>query len=275
MVCWFETIGIVAISVLGIVLGRFFSKAKKSSWLYAYLFSLLLILIFVATRYSNSPYLISPFLWLTAGRIKFVVLSLAITVGFSALEPRMPHKFEKPVVFVMMILFVSCFCIVPFLAPAIFKKDLSDIKTTFAADGVCLQSKRYTCGPAAAVTALGKLGLKADEGKIAVLSRTSPITGTLPNCLSTALENLYSAKGLKCTYRYFDSLEQLKNAGITLAVLKDTFISDHCVAVLEVSENLVRIADPEFGMQLIPHKQFEQMWRNSGIVLTRELTQSI
>ncbi len=214
-------------------------------------------------------------MWLTAGRIKFVAMSLAITIGLSTLEPRMPHKFEKPVVFMLMILFVSGFCIVPFLAPAIFKKDISDIKTTFAADGVCIQSKSYTCGPAAAVTALGKLGLKADEGKIAVLSRTSPITGTLPNCLSSALEDLYSTKGLKCTYRYFDSLEQLKNAGITLAVLRDTFITDHCVAVLEVSENLVKIADPQFGMQLIPHERFKQMWRYSGIVLKRELTQSI
>ncbi|MCK5472458.1 MAG: hypothetical protein KAI59_00380, partial [Planctomycetes bacterium] len=71
------------------------------------------------------------------------------------------------------------------------------------------------------------------------------------------------------------SLEQLKNAGITLAVLRDTFITDHCVAVLEVSENLVKIADPQFGMQLIPHERFKQMWRYSGIVLKRELTQSI
>ncbi|MCK4913734.1 MAG: hypothetical protein KAS69_03950 [Planctomycetes bacterium] len=187
----------------------------------------------------------------------------------------MPHRFEKPIVSTLMILFVFCFCILPLFAPALIKTDLSNIKTRINQNGICFQSKSYTCGPAAAVTALGKLGLKADEGKIAVLSRTSPITGTLPNCLSSALENLYGTSGLKCTYRYFDSLEQLKNAGITLAILKDTFISDHCVVVLEVSENLVRIADPQFGMQLIPHKQFEQMWRYSGIVLKRELTQSI
>jgi hypothetical protein len=54
--------------------------------------------------------------------------------------------------------------IVPFLAPAFNRGYLAGLKTRIDADGVCRQSSEYTCGPAAAVTALRKLGLPAEEG---------------------------------------------------------------------------------------------------------------
>jgi len=122
---------------------------------------------------------------------------------------------------------------------------------------------------------LRKLGLPAHEGEIAVLSHTSPVTGTFPRCLYTALQNRYASDGLKCQYRHFDSLRQLKAAGLTLAIVRDKLLSDHCVAVLEVSDWTVSIADPVVGRRLMSHKQFEKIWRFSGIVLKRDSTQTI
>ena len=119
------------------------------------------------------------------------------------------------------------------------------------------------------------MGLPAQEGEIAVLSRTSPIAGTLPACLQTALKNRYGADGLKCQYRTFDSIRQLKNAGVTLAVVRDVFLSDHCVAVLEVSDQMVTVGDPVLGKKSLSHEQFEKIWRFSGIVLNRDSMQSI
>ena len=159
--------------------------------------------------------------------------------------------------------------------PALIKGHLLSITTRFDSNGICRQSTDYTCGPAAAVTALGKLGLSAKEGEIAVLSQTSPVVGTLPTMLCTALEKRYGNNGLKCKYRRFNSVDQLKKAGITLVVIKDAFLIDHCIVVFEVKDDAVAIADPITGAELIPIEKFEKIWRYSGIVLERDTIQNI
>jgi predicted double-glycine peptidase len=60
-----------------------------------------------------------------------------------------------------------------------------------------------------------------------------------------------------------------------LAVVRDAFLLDHCVAVLDVSDLTVVIADPVLGKQLMSHEQFERMWRFTGIVLQRDVLGSI
>jgi len=125
------------------------------------------------------------------------------------------------------------------------------------------------------VTALGRLGLSADEGEIAVLSYSSPVVGTLPACLTSALQKRYGAEGLKCSYRRFDSIEELRKAGITLVVVKDAFLLDHCIAVLDVSDDAVTVADPVTGGRIVSYRQFEKMWRFAGIVLQRDRVQNI
>jgi len=197
-------------------------------------------------------------------------LALAITMGLTTLLPHLPHKSERFITCVLMVVFVVRFSVSPFIAPTLLKDDLSNLQTTIGADGICFQSRDYTCGPAAAVTALKKLGFDAQEGEIAVLARTSPITGTIPRYLYTAIQSRYGYKGLKCQYRHFDSIAQLKGQGITLAVVKDAFLSNHCVTVMEVSDRVVVIADPVLGKMNMSHKQFEKIWRFSGIVLKRD-----
>jgi predicted double-glycine peptidase len=89
------------------------------------------------------------------------------------------------------------------------------------------------------------------------------------------LQDRYSAEGLSCRYRRFDSVAQLKNAGITLALVREAFMMDHCLAVLEVSDDAVTVADPVTGTRLMPYEQFEKIWRFCGIVLQRNPLQSI
>jgi hypothetical protein len=191
-------------------------------------------------------------------------------MGMTIPLSRLPYRFEKILVCLLMFVFLTWFSVLPFLSPVLIKNRLSNIKTTLDSDGICRQSTSYTCGPAAAVTALGKLGLTADEGELAVLSYTSPVVGTLPVCLTSALQSRYGSAGLKCQYRRFESIEQLKNAGITLAVVKIAFLLDHCLAVLEISEDSVTVADPITGARSMSREQFEKIWRYSGIVIRRE-----
>jgi len=272
---WVETAGVVLIAVLGVFLGRVFSSLRKPYWLLGYFLPLILIAMLILVRCNNVLRFVQPFCWIAAGRVKFVILSLAVTMGLTVPLSRLPRKCERLLVCILMAVVVTWFSVLPFLVPALIKNHLSNIKTRLNSNGICLQSTNYTCGPAAAVTALGKLGLSAHEGEIAVLSHTSPVAGTLPACLSSALQRRYGPVGLRCRYRRFDSIKQLRNAGLTLAMVRDAFLLDHCLAVLEVSDSTITVADPLAGTELMSHEQFEKIWRFSGIVLERDRNQSI
>ncbi|MDD5326456.1 MAG: cysteine peptidase family C39 domain-containing protein [Phycisphaerae bacterium] len=271
---WLETVGIILIAMLGVFLGKLFSHPRKAYWIVGYLFSVLLIAFLLISGYSNSLAFAPPFAWIAAGRIKFVIFSLAVTMGLTTPLSRLPYKFEKVVICFLMIVVVGWFSVMPFLAPALIENHLANLKTLLDSNGICFQTTAYTCAPAAAVTALGKLGLTAEEGELAILAHTSPVAGTLPGCLRTALQNRYGSEGLRCQYRRFDSIAQLKDAGLTLAVVKNALLSDHCIAVLEVRDNTVIVADPVTGKRSLSHEQFEKIWRFSGIVLKRDLAQS-
>lgn len=272
---WLETTGVILVALLGAFLGRLFSSLRKPYWLWGYFLPFLLIAMLLMARLNNALAFIPPFSWITMGRTRFIILALSVTMGLSTPLSRLPRRFEKVIICFLMAVVVAWFSVSPFLVPVLIKGKLLNIQTKLNAEGICYQSTDYTCGPAAAVTALGKLGLSADEGEIAVLSYSSPVAGTLPTCLSSALTERYGTEGLKCQYRYFDSIEQLRDAGITLAVVKVGFLSSHCVAVLDVSDDMVTIADPVLGRNLMSYEQFENVWEFAGIVMERENIQLV
>ena len=275
MTPWLETAGVVFIALLGAVAGRFFSRFGKPYWILGYVIPAGLIAMLALVRFDPGLSFVRPFVWIAAGRIRFVTLSLAVSMGLTVPLSRLPYKCEKLIVCLLMAGFVIWFSVLPFLMPALIRERLSNLQTQFDANGICRQTTDYTCGPAAAVTALGRLGLAAEEGELAVLSYSSPVTGTLPACLSTAIQRRYNAEGLRCRYRRFASIDQLRKAGVTLAVVREALLKDHCLTVLNVTDDGVTVADPVTGVRWIPHKQFEKIWRYSGIVLERDPVRSI
>ncbi len=266
---WFETLGIVLVILAGVAGGSRLSKFSRHYWMLCYFLSLAIIIMMVLARCSEYLKFEPPICWVAIGRIKFVILSLVVTMGLTSCLRHLPHRLEKVLVCVVMALIVVWFSVLPFLVPAIIKDRLASLPTLIDSKGICIQRTDYTCGPAAAVTALGKLDLRGNEGEIAILAHSSPVTGTLPSCLRDALENKYGSMGLKCLYRRFGSVEELKGSGITLAVVKNAFMVDHCVAVLDVSNNKITVADPVLGEISMSHEQFEKIWRFSGVVLSR------
>ena len=141
-------------------------------------------------------------------------------------------------------------------------------------NGICLQTTDFTCGPAAAVTALRKLGLPAEEGQIAILSCTSSQEGTPEDMLADGLNRQYAAQGLSATCRAFKSVAELKQAGLTLAVIKYGFMVDHWVAVLNVTDSEVIVGDPLGGQDRLSYEDFAKKWRFIGIVLQRKMPAS-
>ncbi len=265
-----ESAGATAVIVVAVFAGMMFARLGRPYWMVGYFVSVALVAALLAARCNTTLSFVPPFSWVVAGRARFIVSAWAIILGMVTPLPRLPHICEKYVVAGLAVLFVGVFSVTPYFAPVFFRSDLGSLQTTIDSHGICYQSRNYTCGPAAAVTALKKLGFDAEEGRIALLARSNPITGTLPKCLVSALLRLYGPAGLKCRYERFDSVGQLKGRGITLAVVKDAFMLDHCVAVLDVHDGAVVVADPAIGMQTLSFEQFEKTWRFTGITLYRD-----
>jgi predicted double-glycine peptidase len=142
--------------------------------------------------------------------------------------------------------------------------------THIDADGVCRQGTDYTCGPAAAVTLLRRMGFEAEESELAVLCRTSAFLGTPADLLANNLQARYRAEGLTAEYRSFRSIAELENSGPTLALVKFSLFLDHYVAVLDVGPETVTIGDPLVGKTILSHEEFERRWRRVGVVLTSD-----
>ncbi len=272
---WLETLCVVLLALGGMWLGKKASRLPSPLWAYALALPICLLSLLIVAACTSLLDFAQPLFFITAGRTKYVILSFAITFGLTTPLSRLPYKVERGAVWVLMLLFVTGFSVLPFLMPALIRGNLEGIETRVDANGICYQSTSYTCGPAAAVTALRKLGFPAQEGEIAVLARTNPLTGTLLWTLYSALKQRYADQGLQCRFRTFDSIAQLKNAGITLVSIREATLLDHCVAVLGVSDTLVTIADPVTGIEVLSHGQFERKWRSCGIVVSKNTPRSL
>ena len=268
---WFETAGVALIALLGMILGVLSRQLRRPYWVLGYVLSLSFIVVLLLGR-TTALHFTPPFSWLVATRMRFILVALAATLGLTTPLSRLPYRWEKMGVCLLLAGVLLRFSLLPFLMPALLQDELAALETRIDDNGVCLQTTRFTCGPASAVTALLRLGLPASEGQIAILSHASPAVGTLPACLSEALRRRYAADGLKCRYRNFESIAQLGRSGITLAVVKNALLQDHCVAVLGVSDETVTVADPVTGITTVSHDEFRAVWRFSGIVLRRDPT---
>ncbi len=260
-----ETTAIILAAGIAIYLAHTLSKRPGTLWIIAYSCGLSLIALLVAARCCNCLKFTQPFSWLVTGRAKIIVLCMGVTLGLTSPLSRLRNRFEKAAVCTLMTVVLVWFCVLPFLYPALTCSKLSTLDNNLDSDGICRQTTDYTCGPAAAVTALQTLGLHAREGQLAVLSHSSPVLGTLPRCLCKAIKARYPREIINCSYQRFNSIDELKNNLPALAVLKRRVFWDHCVAVLEVSDKSVVFADPVEGKKRILTAEFEQMWRFTAI----------
>ncbi len=96
------------------------------------------------------------------------------------------------------------------------------------------------------------------------------MTGTPPDILAEVLKKQYGKDGLAVEYRMFKNISELKQAGLTLAVIKYAFFVDHYVTVLEVTDSEVIVGDPLDGLDKLSYEEFGQKWRFVGIVLKRK-----
>ena len=271
MILWLETFGILLIAITGIVLGRWASRRSTSSRIFAMGVSFsvvgLILLARLGSLWEAFP-LLRP---IAASRLRFVLLAFSVTLGLTAPLTQLRSYASRFITCLVMAFFIAILVSFPFLGPALIRSDLAVSQTRIDIDGVCRQTQPFTCGPAAAVTALNRFGVEATEADLAMAARTSPVIGTSPWELYKTLKSDYAADGIEYSFLYMRSIDQLPADAVLLAVVRDAAATDHCVAVLAVNENTITVADPMAGLVHMPRDSFTQLWRNCGILLQRPL----
>lgn len=265
-----ETLGVTVLSAAGVWLGGWFSRQRPPWWALGYLIPLAFVVCVGLTRWNAAFEFVPPISFLVAGRREFVLTGAMIGLLFGTVVPRLPRARDRVVVYALTGIAIATQGIWPFLAPAFRQAKFAALQTHFDAAGVCLQTTQVTCGPAAAVTALRQYGVTAEEGELALAARTSDYWGTPADLLADAVNERFGARGIGAEYRAFRSADELKSAGLTLAVVKLTWLIDHWVTVFEVTPERVVVGDPLEGRVEWTRAEFERRWRHCGVVIRQE-----
>ena len=266
----FETLAVTILAFLGLFIGLWIGQVRKRWWALGYAFPLALVVLVAFGRNIDRLRFVLPFSLVLAGRYEYIVLGFVVPMVLGTLIPRVDGLRIKILLGILLGIATIYGVVCPFFVPFLIRGRLEKLDTAMTLSGVCLQTTNYTCGPAAAVTALARFGIKAEEGEMAILAHTTPKTGTPDDLLAQAIEKRYGREGIRCTYRRFDSIEQLKGICPMIAVVKFAFFVDHYVTVLEVDDEKVLIGDPINGKEELTYDQFRDRWRSTGIVVARQ-----
>jgi hypothetical protein len=266
---WVETFGVTALGVIGVILGHFFSKCKTPYWLIGYIAPFILLIFIGLSRLYPSLESVAPFSWLMRGRTEFAATAVIATLLLVTPLGRVRNRRLTLLVCFFLVCVVTYYAILPFLLPAVIRRDLLNIQTRFDKNDVCIQSTTYTCGPAAAVTALRKMGIPAEEGEIAVISNTSPISGTPADSLRIALNHHYGDYKINFHEQRFHSVSELRDREPAIAIVKFSFLVDHYIAVLDVMDKQIIVGDPIGGRKKMSYEKFGSIWRKKAILISR------
>lgn len=265
-----ETLGVVLLALAGVGLGRWFSKLPKWYWLLGYLLPAVVLVLLWLRQQVSALFFVPPFSWLTAGRTEFALAGFMVTLILTTPLSRIPTARVRALVVLFMAVIVVTSSVLPFIGPVFIKNYLANLRTDIDHDGICLQSTDYNCGPASAVTALRRLGIKAEEGQLAIWAHTNAVSGTQPDVLAESLRKHYAGHGVTAEYLFFKNLPRLEGAGAFVAVIRYAPFVDHYVALLEVRDGHVVVGDPLVGKTTLPRAEFEKKWRHSGVALRRK-----
>lgn len=258
-----QSVGVLLLAVTGVFLGiRLFQTDHEWSILgYVTLFALPTVIALTVWVPPLQQFV--PFKWVVANRTEFTIMALTCPMLMTALMCHLDHMRKKVWVGIFTGCFIFQFSVLPFLAPAFTYPLQSQHVTLLDWDGICLQSNSYNCGPAAAVTALRRLGIRAEESALALAAYTNNIKGTPIDSLAAGVKKEY---GRDCRVVYAAHLNELIGKEPFVAQVKFSQSSDHYVTVLLINEASVTLGDPLSGLKTVPTKQFEAEWRKTAIV---------
>jgi hypothetical protein len=279
---WIELVAAGLIAMAGLLAGAAVSRLGKQTSLATCLGVVFIILALGAGWLIPISMYNSVIFAMFAGRFKFILLAFFVPMGLACAMPYLPYKIERRCVVVMTAVSIYVFGVFPFLGAAMAGQKMAAIPALFDSNGVCRQSTSFTCGPAAAATALHRLGVDVSEGQMAVLSRSCPYIGTSDYDLMQAVSQVASREKvmcnpaqpgaavlqkIECTYGRWAELPKLSGRQVMLVILQQGLWMNHCVAVLKTTDKAVVFADPAEGIITLSQKHFQQLWTGRGILL--------
>jgi len=259
-----ETTAMILAALGGACIGRITSGMRRF-WIPGFLVPMLVLASVLLRWCLPSLEFIRPFDLIFAGRNEFTFTAIACTTILSALTARLTDRRQKKLLGFLIIALTAYFSI-PFVMPAVTYSSFAKQRSIISRDTVnCKQSTDYTCGPAAMTTALRKLGLKAEEGELAILSRSTWMFGTPGDMLARAVNRRYGRLGYRAEYRRFSDPAEISKHLPLVAKIRFSALDDHYVCILSMNKSTVTIADPSNGISDIPLRQFLHDWRWCGI----------
>jgi predicted double-glycine peptidase len=264
-----DAVGIFLILPMGLFLG-YRSTRGTYRWIFGYVVPVVLMFLIGILRHLPQYAFAEGFQWVLRGRNEFFPLAVIGSVLAGNLIPRIPRLRLKILVGIFMSISALYYCVSPFVLPIFLYRHHQNIQTTVDHAGVCIQQTRYTCGPAAAVTALRQLGIEAQEGQLAIQAYSSPVSGTPEDWLSQAIETLYGNRGVHCSIRSFDSVDQLKGLCPIIAVVEYAPLVDHYITILQMRDDVIVVGDPAVGKEYLTYDDFKKRWRYIGISVKRK-----
>lgn len=260
----------LVLGLLGGILGHWLGKRPGKSWIIGTLAAFGIMALSIPGFYSRELWFTPPFSWFILGTRKWLWLSTAFPLALCILATRASTVNLGWLLRVLSGAAVFRVGLLPAMAPLMAQESMRALKTTIGRDGVCIQSTGFTCGPAAAVTALRALGIHATESELALHFGTSSITGTPDDVAAIGLRNLYADQGLIVEHRFMRSVEEFREWPAALAVIEYSTFQDHFVAILGVTDTMVTVGDPLMGRIQMPIAEFKEKWRQVGVLLRLE-----
>lgn len=261
--------GVVVCAILAALAGDWLGRRQSRWWTAGFFLPLGLILLVGLTRWCYSLAFVEPLHTLLAGRRSFLHVAVGVAMLMATLRRKSPRLTTRQLLTALATMVVAWFGVMPYLYPALVRGQLASLPHRTLPGGVVKQQTSYTCGPAAAATALRLLGLPATEAELAVAAYTNPASGTNVDDLYTAILERYGDHGVAVAYQDFDTLDQLAEAGVVIVTIKHSFMVDHYVVVTAIDAGHVTYADPIRGWRRVTREEFDQLWRGFGLVVTR------
>jgi hypothetical protein len=254
---WFQLAAFVPLAILGWVVGRW-AASRAFAVLVGGCFAALLLVI-VGHRVPRAAF-VAPVSWAVHPEVFPLLMTALVSALFSTLLVKLPKPRRAAVVVVMVVMLVN-YGLLPAAMPLWARSALASTRTLLDRQGVCRQTHGYTCGPASAVTCLGRLGIRAEEGDLAIAARCGPVVGTHGVVLAAALEERFPK--VTARHRFVESPEALRLPAAVEIVMP--LIGGHFVAVLAVGEEYVEVGDPLNGASRMPRQEFEKWWTGAAV----------
>jgi predicted double-glycine peptidase len=189
-----------------------------------------------------------------------VLMTVVVSVLFSTLLVKLPKPRRAAVIVVMTIMLIN-YGLLPAAMPLLARSALASTRTLLDRQGVCRQTHGYTCGPASAVTCLGRFGIRAEEGALAIAARCGPVVGTHGAVLAAAVREMFP--GVETRHRFAKSVEDLQLPAAVEMFMP--LVGGHFVAVLGVEEGYVEVGDPLNGASRMPRGDFDAWWTGAAV----------